>query len=152
MRKLIFILSFFLLNSAIAQNTKLLCDITLREDDNGKITSQKIKTRVEVSVFKDGNIFIIPDNSLYPVTTEKSEITVEINNYSTLSTWKIQNLNIEKITGAHYATTITIDRNAGTISYYYVFMLKDNKSPTISTSTTTGFGNCEKIDPNKKKF
>ena len=151
MKKLIFILSFFLLNSAIAQNTKLLCDITLREDDNGKITSQKIKTRVEVSVFKDGSIFIIPDNSLYPVTTEKSEITVEINNYSTLSKWEIQNLNIEKITGAHYATTITIDRNAGTISYNHVFMLK-NKSPTISTSTTTGFGNCEKIDPNKKKF
>ena len=151
MKKLIFILSFFLLNSAIAQNTKLLCDITLREDDNGKITSQKIKTRVEVSVFKDGSIFIISDNSLYPVTTEKSEITVEINNYSTLSKWEIQNLNIEKITGAHYATTITIDRNAGTISYNHVFMLK-NKSPTISTSTTTGFGNCEKIDPNKKKF
>ena len=151
MKKLIFILSFFLLNSAIAQNTKLLCDITLREDDNGKITSQKIKTRVEVSVFKDGSIFIISDNSLYPVTTEKSEITVEINNYSTLSKWEIQNLNIEKITGAHYATTITIDRNAGTISYNHVFMLK-NKSPTISTSTPTGFGNCEKIDPNKKKF
>jgi hypothetical protein len=150
MKKLIFILSFFLLNSAIAQNTKLLCDITLREDDNGKITSQKIKTRVEVSVFKDGNIFIIPDNSLYPVTTEKSELTLEIINYSTLSTWKIQNTNIEKITGAHYATTITIDRNAGTISYYHLFMLKDNKSLTIST--TTGFGNCEKIDTNKKKF
>lgn len=146
MKKLIFILSFFLLNSAYAQNTNLLCDITLRENNGGRFTNQKIITRVEVSVLQNGNIFIIPDsNLLNPVSTAKTPSTVDFTNYSTSTKWHIEKTTKNQTSGINTSTTIIIDRNVGTISYNDLYM-------SNNAIQTTGFGNCEKIDPNKKKF
>ena len=145
MKKLIFILSFFLLNSAFAQDTNLLCDITLREDDDGRITSQKIKTRVVISVYPNKSIYIIPDyQPMGSVSNTKNPNTISVIDFSNSTKWHIERTNKSE-NGSILKVTYIIDRNAGTISYDAFFLLK-------GVFRTTGFGNCEKIDPNKKKF
>jgi hypothetical protein len=145
MKKLIFILSFFLLNSAFAQDTNLLCDITLREDDDGRITSQKIKTRVEISVYPDKTIFIRPDyQPMGSVSNIKNPNTISVIDFSNSTKWHIERTNKYE-NGSTLKVSYVIDRNSGTISYDAFFQMK-------GFFRTTGFGNCEKIDPHKKKF
>ena len=145
MKKLIFILSFFLLNSAFAQDTNLLCDITLREDDDGRITSQKIKTRVEISVYPDKTIFIRPDyQPMGSVSNIKNPNTISVIDFSNSTKWHIERTNKYE-NGSTLKVSYVIDRNSGTISYDAFFQMK-------GIFRTTGFGNCEKIDPHKKKF
>ena len=140
-------LSFFLLKSAYAEEINLICDIAFQDDSSGRMLTQKIRTRVEVSVYQNGNIFIIPDSDLLgSVSTAKTPSKISTNNYSTTTKWHIQNTNRNPTSGAISDTTIIIDRNSGTISYNHLFTV-NNRS-----IQATGFGNCEKINPNVKKF
>lgn len=148
MKKLIFILSFFLLNSAYAQDINLLCDISLSENKIGKITSQKIKTRVEITDNKDGNVWIIPDSNLIGSTsTIKHLNTTNVINRSNLTKWHIEKSSTLQDSNGTSHHTFIIDRNSGTISYDSTIKI-DN----LGSVHTTGFGNCEKIDTNKRKF
>jgi hypothetical protein len=144
---ILFMLSLLLFRSAFAEDINLICDINLQDDSSGRVVSQKIRTRVEVSVYQNNNIYILPDSDLLgSVSTAKTPSSININNYSTPTKWHIQKTNRNSSTGAISDTTIIIDRNAGTISYNHLFTLKNN------SIQTTGFGNCERINPNVKKF
>ena len=142
MKKLILIY-LLLVNSAYAEDINLLCDVTYKDDNSA---SQRFKTRVEISAYNNGNIFIIPDsNILNSVSTGKTPTTIDIINYSNSSKW-----HINKVTGNLASgiadTTIIIDRNAGTISYSQAFKFNGQ------TLNSSAFGYCEKINPNVKKF
>jgi hypothetical protein len=144
---LIFVFFFFILNPAHAEDINLLCDISYQDDDAIRPKTTRIKTRVEVSFFTDGRLFIIPDSELIgSVSTSNLPFTTRIINFSNLAKWHLINetYNPEKRTTS--STSIVIDRNAGTISYSRLFSMNN-----ISIQAT-GFGNCEKINPNIKKF
>jgi len=144
MKKLIFIF-FLLINFAYAEEINLLCDITYKEDN---LSPQRIKTRVEVSFYNDRYVAIIPDsNLLYAVSTQKNTKTISVINLSNASKWHVNEVTGYKTNSGISDTTIIIDRNSGTISYNQIY-----KSSGGQILSSGGFGNCEKINPNIKKF
>ncbi len=143
MKKLILIY-LLLVNSAYAEDINLLCDVTYKDDNSA---SQRFKTRVEISAYKNGEIYIIPDsNNLNSVSTSKTPTTIGIINYSNSSKWHINKVAGNSANSGIADTTIIIDRNAGTISYSQSFKINGQ------TLYSSAFGYCEKINSNVKKF
>ncbi len=145
MKKYIFLpLCFMLINSASAEEVNLICDMTYRDGNSG---SQKIKTRFEVSSYKNGDIFIIPDSDLLgSVSTSKNSNTLKVDNFSNSSKWHVRKIAKNNANTGIADTTIIIDRNAGSISYNSSFTFEG------MVRNSSGFGYCEKINPKVKKF
>lgn len=133
-----------LLNSASAEDVNLICDMTYRDANS---PSQKIKTRIEVSYYNNGNVFIIPDSDLLgSVSTSKNSNTLNVDNFSNSSKWHVRKVAKNNANSGIADTTIIIDRNAGSISYSSSFTFEG------MVRNSSGFGYCEKINPNVKKF
>jgi hypothetical protein len=145
MKKLVLIpLSFGLFNFASAQGVNLICDMTYRE---GNSVSQRLKTRIEVSQLDNGNLFIISDSDLIgSVSTIKRQGTISITNFSNSSKWDLRVVSANDKNSSVLDIGIIIDRNAGSISYNSSFSIQGR------TMHSSGFGYCEKINQNIKKF
>jgi hypothetical protein len=144
MKNIIFFLLFAAVSPVYAEDVNLVCDLTYKEDNQ---PTQKIKTRVEITYYKNGDVFIIPDSSfLASVSTAKLPTTTSVTNFSNSSKWHVTRVGGNPANSGISNTTIIIDRNAGSISYSQIFTYNGN---SINSS---GFGYCEKINPNVKKF
>jgi hypothetical protein len=148
MKLLLLIPFLFIFKTAYAyQEINLLCDVTYQKNNNRNEASQKIKTRVEVTAYKNGNVSIIPDsNLLASASTIKTDNLISVTNFSNASKWDVKQKTINRNTGDTLEVGIIIDRNAGSIAYSDVFQSGN------SHLSSSGFGFCEKINPNVRKF
>ena len=147
--KLILLIPFlFIFKTAYAyQEINLLCDVAYQKNSNRNEAPQKIKTRVEITQYKDGNVSIIPDSDLLSsASTIKRDNKISITNFTNASKWDVRVKTINRDTGDTLEVGIIIDRNAGSITYNDVFQSGKDYLPS------SGFGFCEKINPNIKKF
>lgn len=138
--------SLFLVNICYANSVDLLCEIKLRNEKNDEVVNQSFKTRIEIT-FKNNELFIIPSNtSLLPVTTTKGE-NKSIQNFSLQNKWHL--VNSQQLENSLFnTTTFIIDRNSGGIFYESIWIVGN----FMYLQKSTASGECEKIDPKKKKF
>ena len=131
---------FFNFNTATAQiiEIKLNCQISLSaEYSTGFREQTQISDIIEI-MQTNNYLSIIPSSS--ELTSVSTGIGRDVSNFSDQNKWDLSN---EK-NGTK--TQITIDRNTGKIFYYRYF--KGERASIMFT----GYGNCFKVDTNKKMF
>ena len=146
MKKLILILLMAYPSLALSDVLKLSCTIRAVIDYSTGTTETKQYNEIfEVTDYGDFKSIIPTSDDFASVTSKKSKYTESIVDYSDSNKWDITNVN--KYVGEKSDnTSIRIDRNLGKIWYSRTF------SSGANSITTTGTGDCEKVNVKKKKF
>jgi hypothetical protein len=130
-----------------SEEIKLSCTIKLLRVYSIDGSSETNQYREVLEVTDNSNYkSIIPlSDNFGSVSTRKHSETDTITDYSNSNSWDISSSRTSS-EGHQGLTSYRIDRNTGDLWYSRTF---NNQSMII---TSTGTGNCEKIDVTKKKF
>ena len=131
---------------ALSEVLKLSC--TIRAVINYSTGTSETKQYNEVFEVTDYGNFksIIPTSENFAgVSTKKNQYIESVVDYSDSNKWDINNVN-KYDGGKSDNVSIHIDRNLGKIWYSRTFYAG------LDSITTTGTGDCEKVNVKKKKF
>ena len=150
-RKFITICTFLLPLICTGKNIeiKLNCQMTLNVRTQTKdISVQHDKETMNIifDVFQANSHLLISTDSprISSVTTLRKDYIISINNTSDSNKWALNN--IGKVKDMLNDTTITIDRNTGSVLYVQKITYADGRIDA------EGQGSCKKIDTSKKLF
>jgi hypothetical protein len=139
-----FLYPIFCLSQTV--DIKLSCQLSItKRYSTGAVERESVKEILEIYQ-RDTLLSIIPlsdSGVLGPVTTANLPNMISIRNESNQNKWHLNNIRTSQ-SGVATETTITIDRNSGSIFYFRNF-----ESGRI---VSDGQGQCQKIDPSKRLF
>uniref|UniRef100_UPI0040484D16 hypothetical protein n=1 Tax=Shewanella sp. TaxID=50422 RepID=UPI0040484D16 len=143
-----FLILFFLVQFANAENLKLECNLFVdRRYSEGGGDQQRTAATVDVTMSESFKSIKIANHKIIAILNSiKTEHTISFLDKSNSGKWELMLHEFNAQKNERFRTSIRIDRNTGKIFF------DDRFTDSTGYTNTSGSGDCVKVDVDKRKF